>query len=64
MTFLVWKRGARGSVASVDTKDPRQSNDWKLLEQQTIQIAPLSDAERGMTLAALTARHPCPPYEV
>lgn len=60
MSFLVWRRGLRGPIASIDAMDPRQSMDWKLHEQTMIQIVTLADHERDMHLASLMVLHPCP----
>lgn len=60
MNFLVWRRGLRGPVASIDLLDPRTMNDWKLIEQTMIQIVPLAGAEREMSLDSLIVLHPCP----
>lgn len=64
MTFLVWKRGPRGPVASRDTFDPRQLSDWKLLEQQTVAIIPLAGKDEAQNLDTLKRLYPCPAYEV
>ncbi|WP_024341009.1 hypothetical protein [Bradyrhizobium japonicum] len=60
MNFIVWRRGLRGPVASLDLLDPRSMMDWPLIEQSTIAIIPLPEAERGLTLDQAIARHPCP----
>lgn len=60
MNFLIWRRGLRGPIASLDLMDPRQSADWKIHEQTMIQIVPLAEHERGFTLNTLIALHPCP----
>lgn len=62
MNFLVWRKGLRGPVASLDMMDPRQSMDWKLHEQIMIQIVPLVGAERDMPLSSLIVLHPCPEF--
>jgi hypothetical protein len=60
MAFLVWRQGIRGPVASVDAMDPRQSADWKIIQQTMIQIIPLAEHELGMSLSTLIVLHPCP----
>lgn len=62
MNFLVWRKGLRGPIASLDLMDPRQSMDWKIHEQTAIQIVTLADRERGLTLDQVVARHPCPEF--
>lgn len=64
MTFLVWKRGPRGPVASIDTIDPRSMNDAKLIEQVLIAVTPLDPPYDTFALASLIACFPCPAYEV
>jgi hypothetical protein len=59
MNFLVWRQGLRGPVPSIDLFDPRQSGDWKTNQQTTIQIIPLKDHERSMSLDTLIVLHPC-----
>jgi hypothetical protein len=60
MNFVVWRRGLRGPVASLDLFDPRQSMDWKLNEQTTIAIFPLLPHQRLLSLDAAVAAYPCP----
>ena len=60
--FLVWKRGTRGPVASIDSNDPRQSIDWKLHEQSMIQIVPLDPPYDGFELGSLIVCFPCPEH--
>lgn len=60
MNFLVWRRGLRGPIASLDLFDPRQSVDWKINEQSTIAIVPLPGHQRFLSLDTLMQLHPCP----
>lgn len=60
MNFLVWRKGLRGPVASLDLFDPRSASDWKQIEQTMIVIIPLKDVERDMCLDTLMVLHPCP----
>lgn len=60
MNFLVWRKGLRGPVVSIDLLDPRTMGEWKQIEQTMIQIVPLADVERDMCLDTLVVLHPCP----
>lgn len=60
MNFLVWRRGSRGPIASIDLFDPRSMGDWKQVEPRMIQIVPLPDHQRGYGLDTLIALYACP----
>lgn len=60
MNFVVWRRGLHGPVVSLDLFDPRQSADWKIIEQTMIDIITLSEREKRLSFAEIVALHPCP----
>jgi hypothetical protein len=60
MNYLVWRRGLRGPLPSLDLLDPRASMEWEVNQQTTIAVIPLAESERAITLDEAIAAHPCP----
>ncbi|WP_024516968.1 hypothetical protein [Bradyrhizobium sp. Tv2a-2] len=60
MGFLVWLRGNKGPTAQLRLMDPRSSIDWKVMQENVIQIVTLAEHERGYSLDQAVAAHPCP----
>lgn len=62
MNFFVWIRGLRGPEPQLHLRNPQESIDWKVMEDNVIGIVKLKEHEHDYTLAQAVAAYPCPEW--